>query len=840
MAFRASDPDYLLMGSDGGLYESFDLAQNWRFMANLPLTQFYKVAVDDAEPFYNIYGGTQDNSTEGGPSRTDNVHGIQNSDWRVVLDWDGHQPATEPGNPDILYAERQQGFLSRVDMTTGEVVHIQPQPEQGEEGERFNWDAPILVSPHQPTRIYFASQRVWRSRRPRRLLARDLRRSDPQRGEASRCRSCGGTQSWDNAWDISAMSNYNTITSLAESPLQEGLMWAGTDDGLLQVTMDGGESWRSIEVGSLPGVPDTAFVNDVKASLYDAETVYVALDNHKYGDYDPYLLMSTNAGRSWKSIRGDLPDRTIVWRVVQDHVREELLFAGTEFGIYFTVDGGERWVELEGGMPTISIRDLAIQRRENDLVAASFGRGFYVLDDLSALRKITEERLEEPAALYPIRKAWWYIPRPMLGFEGGKGDLGAAHYVAPNPPFGAVFPPTTCVTIYRPRRNRDRNARRKCSRTTARSSSPAGMRSRRSGGSWIPGSGSRSAIPRATSSVESRARRRKGSIVSPGICAIRGPTRYGSSTRRRRCGGGPPQGLMAAPGKYTVTLSSRLAGEVQELAGPESFEVVPLRRGALKGADPAAVAAFWREYEDAVRVQSAMQLSLANLLKRVDRMQLVLATSRAGAELEAKLHDVRGTILDVDETLNGNRARAETRRGEPSRHPAAPLRGQPGRGAFHLRPDTDDSRKPAHRAERDGGGSRTDRGRPAAGGGARSGADRRRGPVARGRRSGRGQIVSAARALIVGACLLLLPASDAVAQCRVNEPNPCSLTLHGPQGPSASESCSSEVWKEHVSLQQPDRFSDSDEDGWWGNGPRARSRTEEGLRLCRVPRLLRG
>ena len=162
MAFRADDPDYLLFGTDGGLYESYDLGKSWRFIENLPVTQFYKVAVDDAEPFYNIYGGTQDNSTQGGPSRTDNVHGIQNSDWKIVLDWDGHQPATEPGNPDIIYAERQQGNISRVDITTGEVVDIQPQPGPDDPHERYNWDAPILVSPHNPTTIFFASYRVWK------------------------------------------------------------------------------------------------------------------------------------------------------------------------------------------------------------------------------------------------------------------------------------------------------------------------------------------------------------------------------------------------------------------------------------------------------------------------------------------------------------------------------------------------------------------------------------------------------------------------------------------------------------------------------------------------------
>jgi photosystem II stability/assembly factor-like uncharacterized protein len=351
LAFRKDDPNYLLVGSDGGIYETFDLAENWRYMQNLPLTQFYKLALDDTEPFYNIYGGTQDNSTEGGPSRTDNEHGIQNSDWRVVLDWDGHQPATEPGNPDILYAERQEGHLARVDLSTGEVLEIQPQAEQGEDYERYNWDGPILVSPHDPARIYFASQRVWRSDNRGdewTAISTDLTKNQDRLSQPI----MGGMQSWDNAWDVGAMSNYSTITSLAESPGRDGLIYAGTDDGLIQVTADDGANWRRIDVGSLPGVPDTAFVNDIRADLFDADTVYVALDNHKYGDYRPMLLMSENQGRSWKSITSNLPEKLLVWRIVQDHVQKNLLFAATEFGVYFSPSAGKRWTKLEGGMPT--------------------------------------------------------------------------------------------------------------------------------------------------------------------------------------------------------------------------------------------------------------------------------------------------------------------------------------------------------------------------------------------------------------------------------------------------------------------------------------------------------
>ena len=235
----------------------------------------------------------------------------------ITLFGDGHQPATEPGNPDIMYSQWQQGNLVRVDRTTGELVYIKPQEAEGAETERFNWDAPILVSPHSPTRLYFGSQRVWRSDNRGdswKAVSGDLTRDQ----DRITLPIMGSTQSWDNAWDLYAMSTYNTLTSISESPVQEGLLYAGSDDGLVHVSEDGGTNWRKIEVGSLPGVPATAFVNDIKADLHDANTVYIALDNHKFGDLNPYLLKSTDRGKSWRSIRANLPDRTLVWRIVQD------------------------------------------------------------------------------------------------------------------------------------------------------------------------------------------------------------------------------------------------------------------------------------------------------------------------------------------------------------------------------------------------------------------------------------------------------------------------------------------------------------------------------------------
>jgi photosystem II stability/assembly factor-like uncharacterized protein len=658
LAFRKDDPDYLLMGTDGGIYESFDLAENWRFMENLPLTQFYKVAVDDAEPFYNIYGGTQDNSTEGGPSRTDNVHGIQNSDWRVVLDWDGHQPATEPGNPNIVYGQRQEGTLARIDMITGEVVDIQPQPAEGEVYERFNWDAPILVSPHSPTKLFFASQRLWMSENRGdswTALSGDLTLNENR----LTLPIMGRQQSWDNPWDISAMSNFNTITSIAESPKQEGLIYIGTDDGLIQVTEDNGQNWRKIEVASLPGVPKKSYVNDIKADLFDVNTAYIALDNHKYGDYQPYLLKTTDKGKTWTSIKGNLPERTLVWRIVQDHVKPELLFAATEFGIYFTPNAGKNWIKLKGGVPVISFRDLAIQRRENDLVGASFGRSFYVFDDYSMLRELSAEQMQKEATLFSTRKAWWYIPRSHLGFDGMKGDQGADHFVAPNPPFGAVF------TYYL-----------KEGLKTLKEARTEEEKKLNEANKNVPFPGwdaleaeRKQAAPKIWLTVKDSygnvVRRIEGS-VKKGFHRIAWDLRYPAPDAVELNPGPPPmfgggpEGLMAAPGTYTVTLSKQVDGKIMDLSAPQTFEVVPLRKGALEGASIDEVAGFWRKYETAVREASALQSVLSATMKKTKAMQTALLNSTAKTgDLDQRLHQLQQDLINLDIAMNGMRTKQE-------------------------------------------------------------------------------------------------------------------------------------------------------------------------------------
>ncbi len=658
LTFHPTDPDYLLVGTDGGLYESFDLAKNWRFIDNLPITQFYKVALDDAAPFYNVYGGTQDNNTQGGPSRTDSAHGIRNADWKVVLGGDGHQPATEPGNPDILYAESQQGHLYRVDLTTGERVFIQPQVAEGQAQNRFNWDSPILVSPHDPKRLYFASQRVWRSDDRGdawTAISGDLTRDE----ERLTIPHMGRTWSYDAPWDLYAMSQYNTITSLAESPVEAGLLYAGTDDGLIQVSQNGGQSWTKTEVSRLPGVPKRAFVNDIKADLFDADTVYVALDNHKGGDFKPYLLVSRNRGKSWKSIAGNLPERHLVWRVVQDHVRKDLLFAGTEFGVFFTVDGGERWTKL-AGTPTIPFRDLAIHRREDDLVGATFGRGFWILDDYSPLREVDEKALEESALLFKPRKAHWYIQRQNMGSRREKkASQGNGYYAADNPPFGAAltyYLADDLRTKNQVRRGEEleRIAKGKSAAFAGYDAIDAEKRERAPAVILTVRDAAGEVVRRLYGPTTKGMHRVTWDLRFPAEQAIGLKPSYAYAKPK------PPEGVLVGPGQYTVTLSKRQDGKTVKLAGPVKLDVVPLRKsGALPSADPKAVAAFWKRIATLSRGLSAASATMKETHERLERLEQALDRSRGAEGLDNELDRLRTKLEDLRVALYGSPTKGE-------------------------------------------------------------------------------------------------------------------------------------------------------------------------------------
>ena len=652
IVFKKDDPNYIMLGTDAGIYETFDNAETWRYIKNLPLTQFYKVAVNNAEPFYHIFGGTQDNGSAGGPSATDEREGIANKHWYKTLFADGHQSATDPVYNDIIYAETQQGGLYRIDLTTGEQVSVQPKAGLGESHERFNWDAPILVSPHNPKRLYFASYRVWKS---------ESRGDDwePISGDLTRNEDrltlpiMGRKQSWDNAWDVGAMSNYNTITSLAESPVQEGLLYAGTDDGFIQVSENGGESWRKIPVTALGLAPRT-FVNDIKADLFDANTVYVALDNHKEGDFNPYLFKSTDKGQSWQSISGNIPDRTLVWRMVQDPVKKNLLFAATEFGIYTSLNGGTSWQKL-GGAPTISFRDLTIQKRENDLVAASFGRGFFVLDDYSALREFTEDNLSQKGKLFTPRTAKWFVPRSNIG------NTGADYYFAKNPTYGAVFT-YHLADEYQTAKEVRKEKETSLNKNKADIPFPGWdaldtERQEKEAQVVLSIQDSQGNVINKISQKASQGSHRMAwnfSHFNP----------YSISDSPSRYRGG---GALAKPGTYQASLSLVQNGEVIPLDGPISFEVKALREGVLKGVSHEEYNAYLTEITQVYKSISAVR----DVLSESGKMHKAMVTALAQAKilpgtLEPKLEALKLDLTRINQSISGSPSRREVGERNPA------------------------------------------------------------------------------------------------------------------------------------------------------------------------------
>ncbi|MHC4976629.1 MAG: WD40/YVTN/BNR-like repeat-containing protein [Planctomycetota bacterium] len=612
-----TDTRHMINGCDGGIYETWDSGENWDFKANLPVTQFYKIGIDNSEPFYYVYGGTQDNNTQGGPTQTIDIAGIANEDWFITVGGDGFEVVIDPLDPNLVYCQWQYGGLTRFDRASGEQVDIRPIEAPGEEPYVFNWDAGLMISPHLNTRLYFGADRLFRSDDRGdswRAVSPDLTR----RLDRNQLEVMGVIQKPDAVAKHVSTSIYGNIVAIAESPFVEGLLYVGSDDGQISISEDGGANWRA-EV-EFPGVPDLSYVAYLTASQHDADTIFAAFDNHKSGDFTPYLLRSDDRGRTWASIAGDLPEDDVVYAIQQDHIDPDLLFCGTEYGAYYTVDGGENWVKFKG-IPTVAIRDLELQRRENDVVAGSFGRGFYVLDDYTALRNFDESVLEREAHMFPIPEAEAYIMTSRLGMNTGRGFQGASWYSAANPPFGAT------ITFFVKDKPKTIAEQREESEKEEGWEYPTIDEFRAEDTEQEP------QFYMEISDASGNPIRRIDLPREEGVQRATWDLRYRSSSPislrspTAPMWAPPNAGPMVVPGEYAASIWLEDEGETSLIAGPERFSV--------------------RALELATLTDEAKEESLEFYLRAVELHQAVLGANRYRSSLNDRMEHVRRALIET-------------------------------------------------------------------------------------------------------------------------------------------------------------------------------------------------
>lgn len=658
-----NDPKHLIIGGDGGVYITYDSGNDWRHVSNLPITQYYRVTVDNSEPFYWVYGGTQDNNSMGGPSQNTSTKGVVSEEWVVTLGGDGFWNRVDPKDPNIVYSEYQYGNVYRYDKKSGEQLYIKPQPRKDELTFRWNWNTPLIISPHNHKRLYIAANKLFRTDdrgQSWKVLSDDL---TAQIDRTNTWPVMGKYWSSDAVQKDVSTSLYGTIVSLDESPVKENLIYVGTDDGLIQVTENADAqtpSWNKIE--SFPGVPANTYVSDIFASRFDENVVFASFDNRKRDDFKPYLLKSTNKGKSWTSITNGLPENGTVHTIEQDFKNKNLLFVGTEFGLFFSVDAGSNWVQLKNGLPTIAVRDLAIQQRETDLALATFGRGFYILDDYSPLRDVNETNLEKNALFFPVQDALSYVQ------TGGRYGQGSTYFAAKNPPFGATF--TFYLKDVPKTKKQLRQEKEKELFKNGQKIPQISWKELEDEDKEIS--------PYLIFTIKDEKRnvvRKIFQSASKGIHRINWDLEYQSDNQVSIKDGkfNPTSktrgSFLVMPGKYTVSMQMVANEIVTDLNEPQEFNVVPLNNTTLPAPERAELVAFLSEVMDLSRVVYGTKSVVDNLMKQTTHMMQAAHQADAPRKLYDDIAAVYKQLDQIRYLFEGDQAKASWEEVPPQKMP---------------------------------------------------------------------------------------------------------------------------------------------------------------------------